>query len=90
MGRSRRSRRSSSPVPSPSSSEEAVPTAREEEEEQEGEEQEQEKQHGEDHEGREGVEEGAIPRVWLRGPSMLPTRPISEAGRPVIRPDGKR
>jgi hypothetical protein len=64
-------------------------------EDQEGQAEDQEGQ-DEDQEGEEGAEDqvGAevapVCKVYLRGPSKLPDRPIPELGRPIIRPDGPR
>ena len=57
-----------------------------EEEKEDKEEAEQEEEEDDDEEG--GEEEGAAgePRVWLRGPSTLPPRPIPLERRPIIRP----
>ena len=57
-----------------------------EEEEEEKEEAEQEEDNDDDEEGvrRKGAAGGT--RVWLRGPSTLPPRPIPLERRPIIRP----
>ena len=37
-----------------------------------------------------GTSSSTSSRVWLRGPSTLPRRPIPHERRPLIRPDGDK
>ena len=94
-GGRRRRERTPSPVQAEEEEEEEAELEEEEEEEQEQEEQEDEDEEEQEQEHQEeegGEEEGATggTRVWLRGPSTLPPRPIPLERRPIIRPAGPR
>jgi len=72
------------------SEEEEVPSTHASGEEEEEEEEEEEHEHEQEGE-REGEEAGdAQSKIWLRGPSSLPRRPIPEHKRPLIKPTGTR
>lgn len=84
-------RRPESPVPSAPSGSDSLPSAHSASEE------EVEVEEGAGVEEEAGVEQEAggtssstSSRVWLRGPSSLPRRPIPSERRPLIRPDGER
>jgi hypothetical protein len=102
-GMMRRVSRSPSVVPSGSSGatgRKSAPSPVATEEEEEEEEEEEVQQQDDEVQGREegqeeeedeeeaGVE--ARPKVYVRGHSRLPDRPILPANRPIIRPEGTR
>jgi hypothetical protein len=100
-GMMRRVSRSPSVVPSGSSGatgRKSAPSPVATEEEEEEEEEEEVQQQDDEVQGREEGEEEdeeeagveARPKVYVRGHSTLPDRPILPANRPIIRPEGTR
>ena len=87
--RRRRWERTPSPVEDEEEEEREEQGSEEEEEqprmEEQGSEKEEEHVEGEEDEDEEGVAEGEQ-KVWLRGLSQLPRRPIPLERRPMIRP----